>query len=458
VKRAAIIVAAILFARTALARNPEQPETAPKAGTDETFLDHSGNQPYWFGLEFNSILQYHPGFDAPYAGPNSLQRFSETAWSGLITVFSAYRPTRTTELILDVEAALGGGISDALGLAGYTNLDVVRNPTLGPTPYVARAQIHQVIPLYGDWEANTDRGPISSAPEMPRHRLELRAGKVAVPDMFDINPAGSDSHRQFMNWTVDSNGAYDFAADTRGYTYGLLFEYQGPFIEARFGEFLMPTVANGIDLEWNLTQSHSENFEIEIKYARMEGRAGTLRLLAYQNYANMGTYRTAINQYLAGEVTVPDIVATRKPSTLKYGFGANLIQEIGPLVRAFARLGWNDDTTESFAFTEVGNTFEIGGDLRGVKWRRPVDKIGVAFVSNGLSDDHREYLRLGGSGFLLGDGNLKYGRETILEQYYDFQIYRGAFVAEDIQFIANPGYNQDRGPVWVFSFRGHLEF
>src|SRR5262249_44230630 len=144
VKRAAIIVAAILFASSALARNPEQPETAPKAGSDETFLDHSGNQPYWFGAEFNSILQFHPGFDAPYAGPNSLQRFGETAWSGLITVFGAYRPTRTTELILDVETALGGGISEALGLAGYTNYDVVRNPTLGPTPYIARAQIHQV--------------------------------------------------------------------------------------------------------------------------------------------------------------------------------------------------------------------------------------------------------------------------------------------------------------------------
>jgi hypothetical protein len=452
-----LAVAALLWARTARAGNPEPPETAPK-GTEETFLDHSGREPFWWGAEINSILQMKPGFDARYSGPNSLIPESESAVSGLISVYTAYRLFPTTEFIFDAESALGGGISQALGLGGYTNLDVVRNPTLSHEPYLARSEIHQIIPIRGPWEPNEDRDWDNSAPEVPRHRVELHAGKLAVPDFFDINPAGSDSHRQFMNWTVDNNGAYDYAADTRGYTYGFVAEYQGPRLEARFGEFLMPKVANGIDLEWNLSLAHSENFELELKYARRDWWHGALRLLAYINHANMGSYREAIDAFLDGQDTVPDIVAHRKQGRTKYGFGANLYQELGPLFRVCARLGWNDGANESFAYTEVDNTFELCGDMRGTRWRRPFDKVGLAFVTNGISDDHAEYLRLGGSGFLLGDGNLRYGRETIVEQYYDFHIWRGAFVAEDIQRIVNPGYNQDRGPVWVFSLRAHLEF
>jgi hypothetical protein len=322
---------------------------------------------------------------------------------------------------------------------------------------VARLQIHQIIPLSNVWEPNGDRGPISSLPLVPRHRLELRLGKMSTADLFDINPAASDSHLQFMNWTVDNNGAFDYAADTRGYTYGLVIEYQGPLIEARFGEMLMPKVANGIDLDFNLVNSHAENLELEVKYHRRAGWAGTLRALSYVNHANMGSYREAIDAFLAGRDPVPDITAHREPGRVKYGFGLNLVQELGGLVRLFARGGWNNGLTESFAYTEVDDTFLVGGDLRGSPWRRPTDRLGLAFVTNGISEDHRTYLRLGGRGFILGDGNLRYGRENILEAYYNVHVWRGAFVAGDVQFITNPGYNQDRGPVWVLSLRGHLE-
>jgi hypothetical protein len=456
-----------LCVRVARARNPEQPETAPPPGGDMTFLDHSGKSPFWFGAEFSSILQLKPSFDALYTGQNSLRPESESAISGLATVFLAFRPHRTTELIVDLESALGGGLSNALGLGGFTNLDVVRNPTLSSLPYVARAEIHQIIPLSPEWVPNVDRGPTTSAWEVPLHRIELRAGKLAVPDLFDINPAGSDSHSQFMNWAVDQNGAYDFAADTRGYTLGFVVEYQGPRLEARFGEMLMPKVANGIDLDFDITNSRAENAELEIKYSLVPGRAGTLRILTYVNHANMGNYQQAINAYQSGEDRQPDITAHRKPGNAKYGFGLNLFQEVSPLIRAFARIGWNDGLNESFAYTEIDNTFEVGADMLGVRWRRPEDRLGLAFVTNGISDNHQEYLRLGGHGFILGDAPatftmpgkfLSYGRETIIEEYYNFHIWRGAFAAQDIQWIANPGYNADRGPVWVFSFRGHLEF
>jgi hypothetical protein len=473
-----VLVIAIVFALSmrAQAKNPEEPETAQPPGTQTTFIDHSLTGPFWFGAEMNSIFQVNPGFSALYSGTNSFGPDRGAAVSGLFTVFTAWRATRTTEFIVDAEMAVGGGLSAALGLAGFTNLDVVRNPNLSNEPYVARFQVHQLIPLARIWETNEDRGPISSFYQVPRHRLELRFGKMSMADLFDVNPAGSDSHLQFMNWTVDNNGAWDYAADTRGYTYALIVEYQGPFIEVRFGEGLMPTAANGIQLEWNLANAHAENLEVEIKYLRGPRWGGTVRLLGYGNHANMGSYQQAIDAYLAGvdpqPVPQPDITQHRHQNNSKYGCGINVIQSLLGVARAFARGGWNDGHNESFAYTEVDDTFEIGFDLAGHLWRRELDKVGLAFVTNGLSPEHREYLRLGGHGFVIGDacdfpspscvrraqGYLNYGRENIVEGYYNLHIWRGAFVAADVQLIQAPGYNQDRGPVWVFSARGHLEF
>jgi hypothetical protein len=468
--RAVVVTALLLASASARARNPEQPEAAPQPGT--TFLDHPPTSAYWFGAEINTVFQAQPGFHALYTGTNSLRPDAEVAVSGLLTVFGAYRIHRTTALLVDAEMAFGTGISTALGLGGFTNLDVVRNPTLSSEPYVSRLEVHQLIPLTREWEINEDRGPFSMFDYVPRHRLELRLGKMSTADLFDINPAGSDSHLQFLNWTVDNNGAYDYPADTRGYTYGLVVEYQGPIIEVRFGELLMPKVANGLEIDFDLAKSHSENLEVEIKYSRRPGWAGTLRVLGYANHANMGSYREAIDAFAVGVDAQPDITAHRHPGASKYGFGLNVIQELAGLLRLFARGGYNDGRNESFAYTEVDDTFEIGADLRGDPWRRPTDKIGVAFVTNGISAVHQEYLRQGGHGFLLGDacnfaeltcprratGYLNYAREDIVEIYYNLHIWRGAFVAVDGQFIANPGYNQDRGPAWVFALRGHLEF
>jgi high affinity Mn2+ porin len=453
--------AATLASGVAHARNPEEPETAMPPGGDMTFLDHDGTGPLWLGAEANSILQAHPAFPAmyptDYAGLRSLHREGEAAISGLFTLFGAYRPFRTTELILDPEMAVGGGISQAQGAAGFTNLDVVRNPSLPKVPYVGRAEIHQVIPLSQEWEANEDRGPISSFAFVPRHRLELRVGKMSTADIFDVNPAASDSHLQFMNWAVDNNGAFDYAADTRGYTYGAIVEYQGPFLELRVGEMLMPKVANGPDLDWNVGKNRGENLEVEIKYRRDRAWAGTVRLLAYQNYANMGSYREAIDAFLSHVDGKPDITAHRQAGRSKRGLGVNVIQNLWGVARGFLRLGWNDGENETFAYTEIDDTLEVGGDVRGSLWKRPDDKIGVALVSSGLSAAHREYLRLGGIGFIIGDGTLSYARETIVEHYYNAHLWRGAFLAEDVQFIAHPGYNAARGPVWVFSIRAHLE-
>jgi hypothetical protein len=411
---------------------------------------------FWLSFQANFIRQQHPEFPAKYSGPNSFQAPKEHATSRVETLYTGFRITRRLEILTDIESAGGDGLSEALGIAGFTNVDVVRNPALGEAPYISRVMLHYTIPLSGEGTEAT-RNPLSLASRLPVRRIELRLGKMSTVDFFDLNSPGSDSHLQFMNWSAVNNGAFDYAADTRGYTYGLVAEYYSPQWAARFGEMLMPTVANGITLDWNIARARGENFELERHLELFSERATVVRALGFVNHANMGSYRQAIDGYLAGKDPVPDITAYRKQGRVKYGFGLNAEQELTPRWRLFGRLGWNDGRNESYAYTEIDRTAEFGSDFRGKPWRRPDDKIGAVFVANGISGDHRRYLQLGGLGFILGDGGLNYGLEKIFETYYTIHLWRGISFAVDYQRVTNPGYNRDRGPASVLGFRVHIE-
>jgi len=425
--------------------------------SSQTIFGHSQSSRFWISGQINIIFQAHPSFNAKYSGQNSLKSHREHATSDLLTLYTGVQLTRNTELLFDIESAGGRGLSDALGLAGFTNLDVVRNPTLGSKPYIARLMIHHIIPLSRETTKAT-RGPLSLATELPVRRLEIRAGKFSMADFFDVNSVGSDSHLQFMNWTVDNNGAYDYAADTRGYTYGVIAEYQDRNWGVRFAEALMPKVANGINLDLNLGRASAESLEFEVRGNLLPGHPGVLRLLSYLNRANMGNYRRAVEDFRAGQTSVPDITAHPLQTRKKYGFGVNFEQELSKSVRVFGRYGWNDGHNESYAYTEVDNTADFGFDVKGNKWHRKEDKVGVAFVTNGISGDHQSYLALGGLGFLLGDGALTYGRENIVETYYTAHLWRGIFGSVNLQHINHPGYNRDRGPVLVPGLRLHIDF
>jgi high affinity Mn2+ porin len=228
---------------------------------------------------------------------------------------------------------------------------------------------------------------------------------MSTLDFFDLN--GSDSRLQFMNWA------------------------------AQFGEMLMPTVANGLKLDWDLARAHPQVFG---------KRQSTMRLLPFLNYANMGVYREAIDGYLSGKDTLPDIVEYRQQGRVKYATR-----------RVYARAGWNGGRNESFAYTEADPSLSSGTDLRYRAWRGRDDKMGLAVLMDGTSGDHRRYLALGGLGFLLGDGALNYGLEQIVEGYYNFYVWRGVYLAADVQHIWNPAYNRDRGPALVTSFRLRIE-
>lgn len=461
-----IVVGGFLLAAGNLLAQEEQRTPASvgpaseKEGNDNplpTIFPRLENDQVWISGQANFIFQTHPPFHAAYTGENSLDPNYEKATSRVLTLYTGLRLNDSTEVLLDIEEAGGSALTTGLGMAGDTNLDIVRNPSLSKAPYLGRGMIHKVFALSRDKIVN-ERNPLSLFEELPLRRLEIRFGKFSMVDFFDQNAVGSDTHFQFTNWTVDNNGAYDYAADTRGYTVGVIVDYEDRNWGFRFGEGLMPKVANGIDLVWKPWQVHAENFEYELRRGVIPKKGGVVRLLAFTNYANMGIYRDAIAQFEKGLAPVPDITNHPWHIVRKYGFGFNMEQNLTRNLTAFARFGWNNGKTESFAYTEVDQTFAGGLGANGALWHRRYDRAGLALVTNAICKDHQIYLADGGLGFLLGDGALRYGRENIVETYYTAHAWRGIYVAPGVQHIVNPGYNRDRGPVTVPMLRLHLEF
>jgi high affinity Mn2+ porin len=219
----------------------------------------------------------------------------------------------------------------------------------------------------------------------------------------------------------------------------------------------MPKVADGIHLQVDLSLAQAQNMEVEL-YGHIHKQPGIFRLLGYVNHANMGIYSVAIDNYLNGQTSTPLITAHPLQTTIKYGLGMNFQQNLTEWLGLFGRWGWNEGKHESYAYTEVDQTWQIGVLGMGARWGRKDDRTGLVFVSNGISRDHAQYLALGGYGFLLGDGKLTYGRENILEGFYTFHAWRGFFPAVGLQYVVHPGYNQVRGPVLVPTLRIHLEF
>lgn len=426
-----------------------------------TVFPHNDARRWYISGQANIIFQAHPPFHSPYQGVNSLLPRGEYKTSLLGTLYLGLQPHKSlrynTDLIYDEESSGGRGISEALGLAGATNLDVVRNPSLGSIPYMARVEIHQTFGFTHEMVA-AERTPLSLATKVPVRRVELRIGKMSLPDVFDVNSVASDSHLQFTNWTVDNNGAWDYAANTRGYTYAAIAEYDDRSWSVRYGIATMPTVANGTELDYAFSRASGQNAEFELRPHLLAKRKSVVRILGYSNHAHLGDYRLAVQAFQMGMDPKPDVTKYAKFSRVKYGLGANFEQELTDNLRVAGRFGWNEGQHESFAYTEVDQTVELAADYRLARWRRPNDKVGLAFVSNAIKKDHQNYLRLGGLGFLLGDGNLNYGRENIEEGYYNAHMVSGMFAAFGFQVIENPGYNRDRGPVFVSAVRLHVDF
>ena len=354
-----VVCPLVAYAQESPSGNSQPNAPAKTADDPESMFPHFSDTRYWLSGQANFIFQTHPPFHAPYSGANSLNPNYEKATSRVLTLYTGVKLNDSTELLVDIEEAGGAALTTGLGLAGAPNLDIVRNPLLSKAPYLGRGMIHKVFALSED-KIENDRSFLSLFDELPGRRLEIRFGKFSMPDFFDINSAGSDTHLQFVNWTVDNNGAWDYAADTRGYTVGVTADYEDRNWGLRFAEALMPKVANGIDLVWRPWQVHAENWEYELRRGFIPKKSGVVRILAFENYANMGIYRDAVAQFRAGLVPRPEITNHPWHITRKYGFGVNIEQNLTSTITAFGRFGWNNGKTESFAYTEVDQTFQAG--------------------------------------------------------------------------------------------------
>lgn len=415
--------------------------------------------PHQAGAQITFIDQQLFPFRSPYQGPNSFRSSWQNALTDTYTLFLGVRPLANLDLYLDPELALGTGLGGTVGLAGVTDGDALRTG-VSPVPYVARAFLRSWWGMSTLTTAvSADENQISG--ELPADRLQLTAGKLSVTDLFDQNRYAADTRTQFENWAFITDLAYDYAADTRGYTMGAALEWIHPDWTLRAGSFQMPLVANGPDLDPDLAKARGDQVELELHPALMAlvpGQTGAVRLLAYMNHARMGSYAAALAQAAAGQA--PDIVATRQPGNIKYGAALNVEQPLadGGETGVFARLGWNDGQTESFAFTEADRAFSIGAQLSGARWGRPSDHWAAALALEGLSPVHAAYLAAGGQGFQLGDGRLDYAPESVLETYYAWQVADWIALSADAQAIVNPGYNADRGPAFIVGLRSHLEW
>jgi high affinity Mn2+ porin len=402
-----------------------------------------------------SIGQTHGTFLSPYSGPFSLQNYPEHDVSLTTTLFFGLRLEKNTTFVFDPEIAGGRGFSGVNGLANSSNGELPRVASATPKPYVARLFVSHDFGFGSETEAvESDENQLAG--RRPMKRYTIAAGRFTVTDFFDDNKYSHDPRTQFIGWGVMFNGAWDYPADVRGYTWGWMHELHLKDWSFRYASAAMPRVANGLRFDRRLFVNRGDVFEAERRYS-IRKHDGAVRVLNYLNHANAGTYADSIRLAEANGER-PDITATRRNGTLKYGFGVNAEQELTKDVGVFARLGWNDGKTESFAFTAIDRLATGGISVNGKRWHRPFDTAATEFTAAGISGVHALYLARGGYDFLIGDGALRYGPECISESYYSARLFPGFFASFDFQHVANPAYNQDRGPVRIYSLRLHMEF
>jgi high affinity Mn2+ porin len=417
---------------------------APVVPTDEWYSIH---------YEFTGITQYHPSFYAPYSGPNSLGADAEDATAFVTTIFSDTRLWPGSELLFNPEMSGGRGLSKTLGVGAFPNGIVYRVGDPAPAVYLARLAISQTFPL-GGGKLTNEHAKNELAGTRDKNQLAVTVGRLSVIDVLDANRYANDATDQFLDWALFASGAYDYPADTRGYTWGVLADLAYGWWSLRGGIALEPMYANLETMDWRVDKSRGLMAEYEARY-KVGNMRGAWSLLGFVNQARMGSYE----QWLAKPSAYPDgIVDTRADGRTKYGFALSLEQQLNRTLGAFMRLSWNDGHNESWAFTEIDQSLALGVVQEGLAWNRPGDEIGAAVVVGGLSPWHRRYLEEGGTGFILGDGKLNYGPEVISDLYYKFRLTEYLSLSAFYQPIVNPGYNQDRGPVHVFSGRFHVAF
>lgn len=414
-----------------------------------------------FHFQLTAINQSHPSFAAAYSGSNSLSNTAEHRKLSLTTtLFAGHKLWKNAGLYFNPEIAGGAGISGAKGVAGFTNGETFRIGTNEPVLYIARLFFRQRFALKHTGYDTVLSDINQFAGLIPTSCIVLTAGKISLADFFDNNSYSHDPRTQFLNWSLMSNAAWDYPADTRGYTQGVVIELNKPSWALRFSSVLVPRKANGLQLDYKITKAHSETLEIE-RYWKTK-RPGAVRLLLFHTASQAPNYYNTLQEVRRGDSTSVDEYTGqnewKRYGGIKYGLAINGEQELSKSTGVFFKTSWNDGKTATWAFTEIDKTVSAGINIKGNGWKRPADNIGIAQVINGISKEHQDFLQAGLYGFIIGDGKLNYAAEAITEIYYQAKITSTLYASVDYQFVKNPAYNKDRGPVHVFAIRGHIEF
>jgi high affinity Mn2+ porin len=420
--------------------------TASRAGEDtaQEFAAH---------VQFTYTEQETSGFNAPYSGPNSLSpnRGAETIDA---TLFLGARIWPGAELWVGPEIDQGFGLDDTLGAAAFPSGEAYKIGKNHPYLRLQRLFVRQTVDL-GEQRDEVAPSQLQLGGTASADRLVITVGKFGVPDVFDDNAYAHDPRNDFLNWAAIDAGTFDYAADSWGYTVGAAFEwYHGP-LALRFGVFDLSDIPNSPDLEpafheFQLVAEFEKDFAVG-------GHAGKIRVTGFDSRGRMGLLDQAV-AIAASTDTAVDIAAVRRYRS-RLGASLGLEQEILEGVGVFARTGKDTGNVEPYEFTDIDRTISAGLSVTGARWGRTDDAVGLAGMIDGISAERERYLDAGGLGILVGDGKLPHpGPEKVLETYYSFALLRYAHITFDYQFIADPAYNRDRGPVSVFALRVHAQY
>lgn len=401
------------------------------------------------------VWQNKRPFSVAYSGPNSLQPGQENSYSFTASAALGVRPWAGGEMYFNPEVAQGVPLSGLTGLGGVTNGEMARTSGANLKLYRARLFLRQTWGQSGEREAvESDFNQLAGS--VAKRRWVLTAGNFSVQDVFDGNAYSHDPRTQFLNWSLMTHGAYDFAADARGYTWGAALEWYHDDWVIRAGRFLQPKEPNQQALDTRFLRHYGDQMEVEHSHT-LAGQPGKLSLLAFRNRARMSRFQDALD-LSARTGAVPSVDNVRYGEQSKHGFGLNAEQAVSDDVGFFGRASWADGKTETYAFTEIDRSLSVGTVVKGKAWGRAQDCVGFALARNGLSRVRREYLAAGGMGFFIGDGRLNYRPEAVFETFYNLNLAPQIWVTLDWQSIRHPAYNADRGRVHVASVRLHTEF
>ena len=397
------------------------------------------------------LPQGYPRFRALYTGTNSLTPApqAQATWSN--SLYLNARLWEGGEVYYNPELLQGFGLNDTVGAGGFPSGEAQKSNFPYPHYNTSRLFLRQTFGFGGEQEELAS-GPGQLSGKVDVSRLTVQAGKFAVLDVFDGNSYAKDTRKDFMNWSMWAPGAFDYSADKVGLTYGATAELNQKQWALRSGYFLMQSVSNANNFDAKVFERGTYALELETRFS-LFNQPGKLRTIAWLNSAFSGSYRETLNNPAFNL----DIAQTRT-GRIKYGYVVSLEQALTDEVGVFGRWSWNDGKTEIMAFTDIDASLSLGASIKGTRWGRPDDVVGIGGAINALSRDHRDFIAAGGLGVLIGDGQLNYRRERILESYYAFALNKQLTLTGDYQLITNPAYNADRGPVHVFSGRLHGEF